>query len=97
MDYYLEMAEETMQSTRKTQKANDKKNSENVKGEWSKPMTKKEMMIRLGFGTSYKKLNSFLAEHEVRQVGGNRQLSQIRLDMMDLRTRSLFEEPLAGN
>jgi len=56
-------------------------------GAWSKPMMKAEMMGILRID-SYRKFKAFAKEYGLKQVGGNRQLWQIRIDRMDHTTRS---------
>lgn len=61
-----------------------------VEGEWSKPASKKELMVAVGIN-SYKKFNAFAKCYGIKQAG-NRKLWQIRLDSMDQQTRSKLEK-----
>ena len=54
--------------------------------EWSKPMSKSDMMTRLGID-SYKKFNSWSKQYGIKEAG-NRQTFTIRLDNMDKQNRS---------
>jgi len=56
-------------------------------GEWSLPMTKTEMMVRLKLNP--KTFNTFAARHGLKKIG--RQQWQIRLDGMDAATRRRIE------
>jgi hypothetical protein len=56
----------------------------------SKPMSKSQMMHALGMD-GYKRFNAFAKGHEIREAG-NRQLFQIRLDGMDINTRTKLEK-----
>ena len=59
------------------------KTTKNIEGEWSKPMSKVDIMKRLGFGLrGYRKLETYAKEHPIRRVGDSRQLWQIRIDKM---------------
>jgi len=61
-------------------------------GEWSKPMTKTNIMLRLGFGLKgYRTLNTYAKDHPVRQVANNRQLWQIRIDKMPQNLKAKFK------
>jgi hypothetical protein len=68
------------------------KTSENKNcGEWSKPMAKTDIMTRLGLGLrGYRKLNTFVKDHPIKQVANNRQLWQIRIDKMSENIRKKF-------
>jgi len=57
--------------------------------EWSKPMSKNEMMTRLGID-SYKTFNAWSKTIGIKEAG-NRQTFIIRLDEMDKKTRSKLE------
>lgn len=59
-----------------------------VEGEWSPPMTKKEMGAILGLKP--RAFNAFAKSHPLRRH--SRQLFQIRIDGMDSRTRKKFEK-----
>jgi hypothetical protein len=59
--------------------------------ELSRPMTKSEMMTALHMD-GYKKFNTWGKAHGLQDVGGNRQLWQVRLDTLDKRTRAILEE-----
>jgi hypothetical protein len=58
-------------------------------GEWSRPMSKTDMRVRLA-NLPVRKFNTFTKSHPIRQAG-NRQLWQIRLDGMDKKTREKIE------
>ena len=73
-------------------KAETKTEPQNIEGEWSKPMSKTDIMRRLGLGLKgYRKLNTFTKEHPIRDVAGNRQLWQIRIDKMPSNLREKFK------
>ncbi len=57
------------------------KSKQPIEGEWSKPMTKAEMMRKLRID-GLKPFNRFATEYGIKQVGGSRQLWTIRLDNM---------------
>ncbi len=59
-----------------------------LKGTWSRPMTKKERAACLGIGRHA--LNTLMRQHEIRRI--SRQQYQIRLDGMDSKTRGGFEQ-----
>lgn len=59
-----------------------------VDGEYSLPMSKTEMRVRLA-NMAKDKFESFAAQHGLKKI--NRQLYQIRLDKMDARTRRRLE------
>jgi hypothetical protein len=62
-----------------------------LEGEWSKAMQKKDMMQKLGFGLrGYRKLNTFTKEYPIRNIAGNRQLFQLRIDKMPSNLRKIF-------
>ncbi len=56
-------------------------------GEWSRPMSQANMMSILRID-SRRKFKAFAREYGIRQVGGSRQLWQIRIDRMDSVARS---------
>jgi hypothetical protein len=58
-----------------------------TEGEWSAPMTKKEMWTILNLRP--RAFNTFARSHALRKH--SRQLFQIRIDGMDSRTRKKFE------
>ncbi len=58
-----------------------------AKGEWSLPMSKKEMAALLGL--RIRAFNTFAKSHRLRKV--SRQQFQMLLDGMDSRTRRLIE------
>ncbi|MCI0352662.1 MAG: hypothetical protein L0Z53_24845 [Acidobacteriales bacterium] len=60
-------------------------------GEWSNPMPKAKMAMRLGL--SPRQFATFIKSHELKER--NRQLWQIRLDTLDRRTRQQIEGPEA--
>lgn len=68
----------------------DEQSKEISEGEWSNPMTKSEMMKKVGID-GYKKFNTFAKQYGLRPAG-NRQLWQLRLDKMDKNTRRKFEK-----
>jgi len=73
-------------------KGETKTEPQNIEGEWSKPMSKTDIMRRLGLGLKgYRKLNTFTKEHPIRDVAGNRQLWQIRIDKMPSNLREKFK------
>ena len=57
-------------------------------GEWSLPMSKIDMRVRLG-NMAKDKFETFVVQYELKRI--NRQLYQIRLDTMDSRTRRRLE------
>ncbi len=61
------------------------------KGEWSKPMTKKQMMTALHIDT-YELFATYCKDHPIQQVGGSRQLWIIRLDTMNEKDRFKLEK-----
>lgn len=61
-----------------------------IEGEWSKPMSKSQMMNALGID-SYPKLKTFGKMCKIEQAG-NRQLWRIRLDLMDDTARKKLEK-----
>lgn len=58
-------------------------------GEWSKPMSKREMMGKVRIH-GYTKFNSWAKQYDIKPAP-NRQIWTIRLDGMDKNTRSKFE------
>ena len=77
-------------SSNEAVKTKQQKHIKTLEGEWSNPMTKSDMMIRLHIN-GYKKFNTFAKVYGLYKVG-NRQLWQIRLDGMDKNTRQKLEK-----
>lgn len=65
--------------------------AEPLEGNWSKPMSKSEMMRKLQID-GYKKFNSYANSIGLKPIEGNRQLFQLRLDTMDKNMRARIEK-----
>lgn len=63
--------------------------------EWSDPMNKKQIAVRLNLETSHK-LETFLRSQNIDIEKLNRQMFRVRLDQMDASTRRTWERKNAG-
>ncbi len=69
-----------------------KQESKQPEGVWSKPMSKVDIMKKLGFGLrGYRKLNTFTKDHPIIPSGDSGQLWMIRIDRMPLNLQAKFK------
>jgi hypothetical protein len=84
---------ERLTSSKPLAKPNGKKaNLQPPEGIWSKPMSKVDIMKKLGFGLrGYRKLDTFAKDHPIIPSGDSGQLWMIRLDKMPLNLQEKFK------